>query len=175
MQARAAAGGLLAVIVGGAAFVLWPSEASRVRARVVAAADAISARQGEGDFDRLARLTGLAKTLSPDIVVETGPGGPAIHGREAVAALATQLSTAGGPQRVELSDLEVTLDEGSSHAVVTAVARVTSVAPGGTPAEGPLAGRAAAEFDGEVIRIELARTDDGWLITRASPVPALAR
>ena len=111
MQARAVAGGLLAVIVGGAAFVLWPSEASRVRARVVAAAEAISARPGEGDFDWLARLAGLAKALSPDIVVEAGPGGPAIRGREAVAALATQLSTAGGPQRVELSDLEVTLDE----------------------------------------------------------------
>jgi hypothetical protein len=170
MRARAVAGGLLAVIVGGAAFRLWPSEASRVRARVVEAAEAISARQGEGDFDRLARLTGLAKTLSPGVVVEAEPGGPAIRGRESVAALAAQLSTADGPRRVDLSDLEVTLDEGSTHAVVTAIARVTSLAPGPTPADG-----AAAEFDGDVIRIELARTDDGWLITRASPAPALAR
>ncbi len=92
MRARAVAGGLLAVIVGGAAFFLWPSEASRVRARVVAAADAISGASGEGDFDRLARLAGLAKALSPDIVVEAEPGGPAVRGREAVAALASQLS-----------------------------------------------------------------------------------
>jgi hypothetical protein len=168
MRAKALAGGLLAMVVCGTAFVLWPSEASRVRARVVAAADAISARQGEGDFDRLARLTGLAKTLSPDVVIETGPGGSAIAGREAVAALATQLSTAGGPQRVELSDLEVTLDDGASHAVVTAVVHVTS-------ATGGPGGGAAAGFDGDVVRIELARTVDGWLITRASPVPALAR
>ena len=170
MRSRAVAGGLLAVIVGGAAFVLWPGEAGRVRARVIAAADALSARPGEGDFDRLARLTGLAKTLSPDIVVEAGPDGPAIRGREAVAALATRPAVAGGPQRIELSDLEVTLDEGSSHAVVTAVARVRSLGPDGTPADGP-----TAEFDGEVIRIELARTNDGWLITRAAPAPALAR
>jgi SnoaL-like domain len=170
MQARAVAGGLLAVIVGGGAVVLWPSEASRLRARVVAAADAISARPGEGDVDRLARLTALAKALSPGIVVESEPGGPAIRGRESVAALAARLSTATGPQRIELSDLEVTLDEGSSHAIVTAVAHVTSTTPGGTPAGG-----AAAAFDGDVIRIELARTDEGWLITRASPSPALAR
>jgi hypothetical protein len=170
MRARAIAGGLLAVIGGGAAFLLCPGEASRVRARVIAAADAMSARQGEGDFDRLARLRGLARTLSPGIVVEAEPGRPAIRGREAVAALATQLSTAGGPQRIGLSALEVTLDEGSSHAVVTAVARVTSPAAGGTPAGG-----AAAEFDGAAIRIELARTGDGWLITRASPAPTLAR
>jgi len=53
--------------------------------------------------------------------------------------------------------------------------RVTSTLPDGTPAEGTPAGRATAAFDGDVIRIELARTDDGWLITRASPAPALAR
>jgi hypothetical protein len=169
MQTRALAGGLLAMIVGGAAFVFWPTEASRVRARVTAAADAMSARPGEGDFDRLARLTGLAKTLSPDIVVEAESGGPAIRGREAVAALAAQLSTAGGPLRIALSDLEVTLDDGAAHAVVTAVAHVTSTAADGRE------GGAAAAFDGGVIRIELARTDDGWLITRAAPVPALAR
>jgi hypothetical protein len=74
-----------------------------------------------------------------------------------------------------LSDVEVTFDERSSHAVMTAVVRVTSTAPGGTPAEGTPAGRAMVEFDGDVIRVELARTDDGWLITRASPAPALAR
>jgi hypothetical protein len=170
MQTKALAGGLLAVIAGGAAFFLWPSEASRVRTRVIAAADALSARPGEGDFDRLARLTGLAKALSPDVVVEAEPGGPAIRGREAVAALATRLSTAGGPQRVELSDVEVTLDDGSLHAVVTAIAHVTSAA-----ADGGQAGRVATGFDGDVIRVELARTDDGWLITRASPAPTLAR
>jgi hypothetical protein len=170
MTAKALAGGLLAVIVGGGAFFLWPNEASRVRARVLAAADAVSAHPGEGDVDRLARLAGLAKTLSPDVVVEAGPGGPAIQGREAVAALATQLSTAGGPQRIELSYLDVALDDDAAHAVVTAVAHVTSTVAGGGSGGG-----AAAGFDGDVIRIELARTDDGWLITRASPAPALAR
>ena len=178
MQARALAGGLLAVCVGGAAFVLWPSEASRVRARVVAAADAVSARPGEGDLDRLARLTGLAKTLSPDVVVEVETGGPSIHGREAVAGLATQLSAASGPLRVELTDLEVTLDEDASHAVVTAVAHVTSATTGGSPAHtaGAAGAAGAAErFDGDVIRLELARSGDGWLITRAAPVVALAR
>ena len=170
MRARAVAGALLAVIVGGATFLLWPTESSRVRARVVAAADAVSARPGEGDFDRLARLAGLAKMLARDIVIEAEPGGPAIHGREAVAALATQLSTAGGALRVELSDIEVTLDEGSPHAVAIAVARVTSTAPGAASTSD-----AVSRFDGEAVRIELARTDDGWLITRASAMLALAR
>jgi hypothetical protein len=170
MRTKAVVGGALGMIVAGAAFVFWPSEASRVRARVMAAADAVSARQGEGDFDRLARLTGLAKTLSPDVVVDPDAGGPGIRGREAVAALATQLSAAGGPLRIELTDVDVSLDDGSSHAVVTAVAHVTSTAAGSPPPGGP-----AAAFDGDVIRVELARTGDGWLITRAAPAPALAR
>jgi hypothetical protein len=170
MQAKAVAGGLLAAALAATACFLWPSEASRVRALVTGAADAVSTRPGEGDLDRLVRLGGLAKALSPDVVVETGPGGPAIRGREAVAALAGQLSSAGGPQRVDLSDLDVTLDETSSHAVVTAVAHVSSAARGGGATTGPVSG-----FDGEVIRIELARTGDDWLITRACPEPALAR
>jgi hypothetical protein len=169
MQARAIAGGLLAVCVGGAAFLLWPSEASRVRARVVAAADAVSPRPGEGDIDRLARLTGLAKALSPDLVVEAEAGGPSIQGRGAVVGLASQLSASGGPLRIELTDLEVTLDDDGSHAVVTAVAHVTSATAGGSPAGG------AERFDGDAIRLELARTVDGWLITRAAPAAALAR
>ena len=60
MHARAVAGGMLAVIVGGTAFLRWPSEASGVRARVTAAAEALSGRAGEGDIDRLARLAGFA-------------------------------------------------------------------------------------------------------------------
>jgi len=170
MQAKAAAGGVLAVVVGVAAVLFWPNEASRVRARVTAAAEAVSARPGEGDIERLARLAGLAKVLDRDIVVEGEPGGPAIRGREAVAALASQLSAAGGPHRIALSDLQVTLDEPASHAVVTAVAHVSSAAPSGGAAGGPLAG-----FDGEVVRLELRRTDDGWVITRAAPDRVLTR
>ena len=75
MRVKAVAGGLLAVIAGGAAFFLWPSEASRVRARVLAAADAISARPGEGDFDRLARLAGLAKPSRPTSSSKPSPAG----------------------------------------------------------------------------------------------------
>ena len=118
------------MIVGGAAFLLWPSEASRVRARVVEAADGDLGASGR----RGLRSAGAShrsgeNAVAPDVVVEAEPGGPAIRGREAVAALATQLSTAGGPRRVELSDIEVTLDEDSTHAVVTAIARVTSRRP----------------------------------------------
>ncbi len=164
MQAKAVAGGLLAVIVGVAAFVLWPSEASRVRARVVAAADAVSARPGEGDIDRLARLAGLAKTLSP-----TSSSRPSPADRPSADASGRgaghQLSTAGGPQRIELSDS--TSPRRGRVACRRDRGRARDVDRGGR--------RTAAGFDGDVIRIELARTDDGWLITRASPAPALAR
>ena len=175
MQAKAAAGGALAVIVGVAAFLFWPGEASRVRARVTAAAEALSARPGEGDVNRLARLAGFARGLARDVVVEAEPGGPAIRGREAVAALASQLSAVGAPH-IELTDLEVTLDATSSNAVVTAVVHLTAVGPGGSAGPGGAAGPGLASgFDGDVVRIDLVRGDDGWLIVRAAPEPALAR
>ena len=141
-----------------------------MRARVIAAADAMSARPGEGDFDRLARLAGLAKALSPDIVVEAEPGGPAVRGREAVAALATQLVDGGrtAARRAERS-------RGRPRRALVARRRDRGRARDVDAPDGAPAGGAAAAFDGDVIRIELARTDDGWLIARASPVPALAR
>ena len=165
MHARAVAGGVLAVIVGGTAFLRWPSEASRVRARVTAAAEALSGRAGEGDVDRLARLAGFAKGLAPDVVIEAEPGGPSVRGREAVAAVASQFAAAGGSQRITLSDVAVAFNDNQSRATVTAVAHVTSAT---TP--GPASAR-----DGDVVRIELVKAGDQWLIARATPEAALAR
>jgi hypothetical protein len=152
------------LVVAVVAVRLWRDEARAVRARVQAAADAVSGRAGEGDLDRLARLAGLGKLLTADVVVEPEPGAGGIRGRDAVVGLASQLANAGGPQRVELSDLEVTFDDAKTHASVTAVARVTAAAPG-----------AAAALDGDVVRLELVKDGGSWLIARVAREPALAR
>ena len=162
--------GVVAIVTAVAAYVLWHDEARVVRARVNAAAAAVSTRAGEGDLDRLARLAGLGKLLAPDVVVEAEPGGAAIRGRDAVVGLASQLAAAGGPQTIELTDVDVTLDDPKIRASVTAVVRVTSASPGESPRTGP-----ASTFHGDVVRIELARNGGDWLITRAVPEPSLRR
>jgi hypothetical protein len=167
---------LIAVLVVAAvvAFRWWRDPAREVRGRVNAAAAAVSSRAGEGDLDRVARLAGLGKLLAPDVVVEAAPGEatsvPGIRGRDAVVGLASQLAAAGGPQTIELTDVQVTLDDAKTRAIVTAVVRVTSASPGETPRAG-----LASSFHGDVVRIELTRNSGDWLIARAAPEPALRR
>jgi hypothetical protein len=151
-------------------YSLWHDEVRAVRGRVNAAAAAVSSRAGEGDLDRVARLAGLGKLLAADVVVEVEPGGAAIRGRDAVVGLASQLGAAGGPQTIELTDVEVTFDAAKTRATVTAVVRVTSASPGETPRAGP-----ASSFHGDVVRIELAKESGEWRIARAVPESALRR
>jgi hypothetical protein len=162
--------GLVAILAAVTAYVLWRNEARVVRGRVDAAAAAVSSRAGEGDLDRLARLAGLGKLLTPDVVVEAEPGGPAIRGRDAVVGLASQLAAAGGPQTIELTDVEVTFDDAKIRATVAAVVRVTSASPGESPRASP-----ASSVHGDVVRIELVKDGGDWLISKAAPEPALRR
>jgi hypothetical protein len=164
MPVRTVGGALVLLLVGAAAYLFWPSEARRVRARVLATAAALSSRPGEGDIDRLARLAGLAKGLAPDVVIEAEPGGPSVRGREAVATVASQFAGAAGSQQITLEDIAVAVDDTRSRATVTAIAHVTSATPG-----------PASARDGELVRIELVKSGDQWLIARAAPEAALTR
>jgi hypothetical protein len=160
--ALVAAGAAVAIAAG--IYVLRGDETRRVRARVESAAEALSPPAGEADLNRLTRLAGFAKLLAPDVLVEAEPGGASIRGREAVAGLAAQLSAAAGAQRIELSDIEVALDETSTRATVSALVHVTSSSAGNT-----------STYDGQLIHLELTRIDGDWLISRARPEPALDR
>ena len=161
---------IVAIAATAAIYRYWRDEARIVRGRVDAAATAVSSRAGEGDLDRLARLASLGKLLTPDVVLEAEPGGLAIRGRDAIVALASQVAAAGGPQTIELTDVDVTVDEAKIRATVTAVVRVTSASPGESPRTGP-----ASSFHGDVVRIELVKDGGDWLIARAAPEPALRR
>jgi hypothetical protein len=163
MRRTLVAGGVLLAIVAGF-FVLRGDESRRVRARVEAAAEALSPPPGEPDIQRLTRLAGLAKLLARDVVVEADAGGVAVRGREAVAGVAAQVSAAAGPQRIALTDFDVTLDDTKTRATVTVVAHVTSTSPA-----------AASRYDGQAIHLELLKDGGEWLISLARPQPALDR
>ena len=139
-------------------------ETRAVRHRVESAAEAVSSRAGEADVERLARLAGLSRMLAMDVLVEAEAGGPAIRGHQAVTALAAQLSAAGGPRTVTLSDIEVAFNDVKTTATVTAVAHLTSSSPGATQS-----------YDGQVVHLELTKDGTGWLISRVRPEPALDR
>lgn len=155
---------ILAAIVG--IFRQWHDETRAVRGRVQAAAEAVSSRAGEADVERLARLAGFARLLADDVLVEAEEGGLAVRGREAVAGLASRLSTVVGPQTITLSDIEVTFNDVKTVATVNAVAHAVSASPAAT-----------SRYDGQVIHLELKRDGavGGWLISRARAEPALDR
>lgn len=154
------------VLAGLGLFGLWPTDARAIRGRVISAAEAVSARAGEADIERLARMAGLSKLLAADVVVEEHPGGPVVRGRDTLLAVAGRLSAAAGPRQIELSDIAVLVDDTASQATVVAVANVTSTS------EGP-----ASRYDGQPIRVDFVKdaATGEWLISRATIVPALDR
>lgn len=88
----------LAAVAVAAAFAaawLWPTDARRIRATLETAVSAVSAAAGERELERVARAASLAKALAPDVVVETGPDGPSVQGREMVVGLASRVGMAG--------------------------------------------------------------------------------
>ena len=151
----------LALVLG--AVWLWPTDARRIRTTLETAAAAVSAPAGERELERVARAASLAKTLAPDVVVETGPDGPSLRGRETVVGVAARVGMA-GPLTVALDGIELAVDAGAGRATATAFARV----------RGDAAGEAGA-YDGAEVRIELARIDGTWRIARVSPDRTLTR
>jgi hypothetical protein len=150
-----AAGVALGAAVAAALF--WPTDARRIRATLAAAAEAVSSRAGEAELERVARAAGLARTLAAEVVVEAGPDGPAVRGRETVVGLASRLRMQ-GPLSVEFDGVQLAIDGEAATATAQAFARVR----GGSAAE-------AGGYDGVEVRIDLAKVDGAWLITRVAP------
>jgi hypothetical protein len=148
----------LLVALAGTAWWVWPTDGRRIRARLSALVEAASVPAGEGDLQRVTRLAALSRGLAPDVVLEAGDGMLAIRGREAVVGLASRLGALSGPTLIELSRIEVTIDD--TRGVATASALVT-IRTGSDPT--------LQELDGDVVRVELSKATGEWLLTRAVP------
>lgn len=155
--------GLAAVSVAAAALVLWPTDARAVRRALAGAAGAVSVPAGEGDLQRIARAAGLARRLAADVVVEAGPDGPSIQGRDMVAGLASRLRT-GGPVTVSFTETSLTVDGAAGRAIASGAVQVSG------DGSGELAG-----IDDNELTVTLTKIDGEWLIARVALVPALRR
>ncbi len=160
---RRVALGATAVAMAAAALLFWPTDARAVRQTLAAAADAASVPAREGDFQRVARAASLAKRLARDAVVQAGPDGPTIHGRDTIVGLAALLRTA-GPVTVTLDVVDLTVDAAAGRANVIAVVHVSGIAPG-----------ELESVDAAELTLELTKIDGAWLIARVSRVPVLRR
>jgi hypothetical protein len=153
----------VALSVALAAMYLWPTDARAIRQRLATAAAAVSRPAGEGDLQRVARAASLLNSLTPDVVVDAGPEGPSVRGRETVAGLASRLGP-GGPSAIELVDTGLVIDGPAGRATATILVRVT----GGDRGE-------VDAYDGTALQVELAKVEGAWLIARVTRAAALRR
>jgi hypothetical protein len=160
---RRVALGAAAVAMAAAVLFLWPTDARAVRQTLAAATDAISVPAGEGDFQRITRAASLAKRLAQDVVLQAGPEGPTIQGRDTVVGLTSRLWTAGSVT-VTLDVVDLTVDGAAGRATATAVGHVS----------GSEAGELES-VDGAELTLDLMKIDGAWLIARVTRVPVLRR
>ena len=141
---------------------IWPSDERRIRRIVHELAAAVEPGAGESDLARAARLAPLSRHLASDVVVD----GPApLQGRDQVLGAALQMSRAAAGVSLRVHGVAVAVEPSRDTAVTTLGVTVT----------GGDAGRGETWRDLAELRLELARRDDVWQVTRVAPVTALAR
>ena len=156
----------LAVAVSGvilAGLYFWPTDARAIQRTLSRAAEAVSSPAGEGDLQRVARAASLAKCLTTDVVVDAGPDGPSVLGRETVVGLVSRLRPAGAAT-VDAADVRLLIDGPARQATAEVLVRVTA---GGSGDVSP--------FDATELTVHLTKVDGEWLIARVTRVPGLRR
>lgn len=155
------------VAVAGVAGLVWwmfPSDESRVRARLAELAQAVTIPPSEPDLARLSRLARLGRLLGEDAAVDFGAPLGVVTGRSDLQGLAAQVVPQPGGLLIELRDVSVVIAGDRRRAGVTAVA---------VASEREADGRDAMET--RDVRMELVRTNGEWLLSRATIGPPADR
>ncbi len=141
---------------------LFPSPEQVIRKRLAHLAETASTTGKEGTLAKASRVQSLANFFTPDVEISIDVPGQYNHeisGREELVGLAMASRSMGQPIRVELVDINVTVE------------------PGETSAEAHLAGTAVIPGERTVqiqeLRAHLRKIDGQWLIDRAETVRTL--
>ena len=138
----------------------WPSDERRIQGLVQELTAALQPGADETDITRVGRLAPLARGLAPDILVE----GPApLRGRDQVMAAAMQAGRLAPRLAIVVRDVEVTVEPARATATALVIVAITAEATGA----------AGAWDDINELRLDLARVNDVWLVTRVAPIAAL--
>jgi ketosteroid isomerase-like protein len=157
---------IVAAVIGIAAvagFVWWlfPSEESRVRARLAELAQAATIPPSEPDLARVSRIARLGGFLAEDAAVDFGAQVGVVTGRAALQGLAAQIAPLTGGLRVELRDVTVAIAGDRRTAAITARAVAAERAPDGRDIT-----------EARDVRMELVRTGREWMLSRATIAPS---
>jgi hypothetical protein len=135
----------------------WPSDERQIQRLVQELTAALQPDGSETDLARVGRLAPLARTLSPDILVE---GPTPLRGREQVMAAAMQAGRAAAGLAIVVRDVEVRVEPSRTTATALVIVAITATDAGDWT-------------DITDLQLDLTRVNDAWLVTRVAPVPAL--
>lgn len=138
---------------------LFPSDEVRILRRLEQLAGEVT-RSADDRSVGLARAARMAAYFTADVVIDPGSHVPALHGREALMALAGSLQPRTGSMRVALGDADVTLDGDGANVTLT----VTVTRNEGTP---------EASFDAREFGVRMVREQDAWLVARVTAIDTL--
>jgi hypothetical protein len=135
----------------------WPSDERQIKQLVQELTAALQPEGNETDLARVGRLAPLARTLSPDILIE---GPTPLRGRDQVMAAATLAGRAAPGLAIVVRDVEVRVEPSRTTATALVIVAITATDAGDWD-------------DITELQLDLTRVNDSWLVTRAAPVAAL--
>lgn len=152
---------LLGVALAVYAF-FWSSDEDRILGRITQLADAV--RVDDGELNPIVRHGRIRQEFAEVFVKEASVSAPEIgeglHGRDALAAAATQVAGIYQSAHVSFSDVDVRIDPAGMIAEATATATITGARHGQ-----PL------RRDERSVKLRLEEIDGEWKITSATVEP----
>ena len=151
--------GAVVILLAALSTACARSDSDQINRRLAALAQIVSVEDQETPMIRQARATHLSTYLTTDANVDVGAPFSPVSGRDGVGRMAATVQVPAGGVRVEFTDVRVTVDTQTGHALAIVIASVTSgTAPGGEPLQARALNMVFSEVGGE------------WLIERVWPV-----
>jgi len=134
----------------------WPSDERQIQRLVQELTAALQPEGNETDLARVGRLAPLARTLSPDILID---GPTTLRGRDQVTAAAMEAGRAAPGLAIVVRDVEVRVEPSRTTATALVIVAITATDAGDWD-------------DFTELQLDLTRANDAWLVTRVAPVAA---
>lgn len=155
---------VLVLLVGYFSYQWWFNPRRAIKRQLGELAATLSAPEGGGDIDRIARVAQLRNYFDPDVTVSLGAARPAITSRDALVGAVASWNPPTTDWTVTFVDVQITMEtDRTARAYMTVEVRTTD----------PQTGQAV--FDPREAKVTLASADGRWVITSAETVETLQR
>ena len=158
--------GLLAAILLVWGVRAWvPSEERQIQRQLDALAEAASFEAGEPNLVRMANAARIGGYFTEDATIDLGPPLTAIHGREAIRAIAARVQVPAEGVEIDFVDIQIAVASEGTRATVS----MTVTGSGLDLATGDRV------IDARELDVRLRKVENEWLIWKVEAVSAIER